>query len=162
MKVLYNFSPEVKKLTLCGTNIKKLLPQAQKNILIETADIIMTEADKRVHVITGRTKASGEQSIPSLTQITITYHFGGVWEERRGGSHAFLAMATKKGHQQMAKIAEKYITDVVDAGMKGKPPRKQNYISKHRSATTGKWVYEYADTGRASRTSGRSRGGGRG
>src|SRR6187401_44510 len=115
MKVTYTFSPEVKKLTLSGQQIKRMLPQAQKNILTETADIIMIEADKRVHVRTGRTKASGEQSIPSNTQITITYHFGAVWEEHRGGSHAFLDMATRKGQQQMQKISQKYVTDIVQA-----------------------------------------------
>lgn len=144
MKVQYLYSPEWKKLILSGDTIRKLLPQSRVNILNETADVIMNDADKRVHVITGQTKASGRVSIPSNNQITITYMFGAIFEERKGGSHAFLHLATETGKRNMVKIAQKYITDTVQSGITGKPQKYIRYLRKYRSPQTGRLQYEYA------------------
>ena len=138
--------------------IKNLSIPAYKNVLLETADVIMIEADAKVHVITGRTKASGTASIPSKTQITITYSFGGVWEERRGSPHDFLHQGTLKGQKEMPKIVQKYITDIVQAGLAGRSPRFSTFIGKRVSKKTGKVYYIYSKSGGSSRGTGRRSG----
>jgi hypothetical protein len=117
MRVTYQYSPDWKKLTLLGANFKRVLPQAKKKILYETSIIILKEADRRVHVITGRTKASGNIHPDNENQTTITYEYGGAWEERRGPPHDFLHVATIKGSKEMVRIAQKYITDAVNQSL---------------------------------------------
>jgi len=117
MRVTYQYSPEWKKLILSGSNIIKQFPAAQKKTVQDTVKIIFTEADRKVHVVTGRTKRSGAVKYTSDNQAVITYEFGGVWEERRGGDHAFLHEATQKGSKEMARIAQKYITEAVQKGL---------------------------------------------
>jgi len=56
-------------------------------------------------------------------------------------------MATRKGQQQMQKISQKYVTDIVQAGMSGKAPKLIKYIRKWRGAQTGEMRYEYRNTG---------------
>lgn len=118
-------------------------PQVKKNIINDILAVIASEADKRVHVITGQTKASIAARVTGPDTGEVTAEFGGVWEERRGGSHAFMTQAAAKGKRESSKIAQTHLSALM-VNDEVKTPRQTRY-THITIGKRGTKIYHYRD-----------------
>ena len=124
------------------------IPQMKRNIVTETVEKIAAEGDKRVHVITGRTKGSIHAQVINDGLGEVSAEFGAVWEERRGSPHDFLTQAVTVGKQEIGKIAGLHLNAlIVNDQVKAPHQIKYTHITVSKS---GRKIYHYRDPSLAS------------
>lgn len=81
------------KVTIHRSKLDRLIKESggiAEACVNDTLDETAVFAHQRVHIMSGRTDASIKVD---HEEGTVTASWGALWEERRGGSHAFLSNA---------------------------------------------------------------------
>jgi len=81
-------------------------PQVKKDILKDITDVIVKEENRRVHVITGKTKRSIYAKILDENNAEVGAFYGAKWEEKRGAPHDFKTQAAEIARIEGARYAQ--------------------------------------------------------
>jgi len=135
------------QLILGSKKIIQMQPATRKAFLADMGGQFGDFAIRDAHVISGRTRDSLHVSAFTDTYIEFQAMWGAKWEEKRGGTHAFMTHALNHVKQNATQTANKYYSNLIKSniGVGGRgpsgPPRATTYISKYMK--NGRWVYKY-------------------
>lgn len=144
----YNTHGGFQRLVIKETAKMQKFPRMKTNIITDILDVIATEADKRAHVITGRTKGSISSRVTGPNGGEVSAEFGAVWEERRSSPHDFMTQGATKGKKEAGRIAQLHLNAlVINDEVKPSHQLKYTHITVSKS---GRKIYHYRDPSLAS------------
>lgn len=94
-----------------NNKINKLQGTTRRDILNDLAKVFKDESQKRVHIITGKTRNSMRLTSEGNQKSTsVSMGFGALPEIRRGGPHNFAIPAQQETSKQFPSIARRHLS----------------------------------------------------